>query len=73
MSRDDPQYNLRLPEALRSEIKEAARHNRRSMNAEIVSRLQESLADPVRPTDFSQEINARLARIEKALALSTNS
>jgi hypothetical protein len=35
---------LRWPESLRNEIQEAARINRRSMNAEIVSRLEASLA-----------------------------
>lgn len=35
---------LRWPESLRNAIQEAARVNRRSMNAEIILRLEASLA-----------------------------
>ena len=36
------QLKLRFPEALRRNLSQAAKNNRRSMNAEIVSRLDES-------------------------------
>ncbi len=42
--RDSPQFLLRLPEALRDRVKNAARDNKRSMNAEIVARLEETFA-----------------------------
>lgn len=42
MSRDDPQFKLRLPPALKAQIDQAAAENRRSLNAEIVARLEES-------------------------------
>jgi len=35
-------FSVRLPEVLKSWVKEAAHKNRRSMNAEIVVRLEES-------------------------------
>ncbi|QGA57243.1 Arc family DNA-binding protein [Brucella sp. 2280] len=41
MSREDPQIKLRLPEALRDSIKAHAEANGRSMNAEIVARIEE--------------------------------
>lgn len=34
------QVNFRMPESLREQIKEAARDNRRSMNAEIIQALE---------------------------------
>jgi len=38
----DPQYKLRLPAELKERIERAALENKRSMNAEIVHRLEES-------------------------------
>lgn len=37
-----PQYNLRWPEELRDKIAESAKAHNRSMNADIVARLEES-------------------------------
>ncbi|UTW09320.1 Arc family DNA-binding protein [Pseudomonas benzenivorans] len=45
MSRTDPQLRLRVPLPLRAEIERAARAARRSMNAEIVIRLEASFAN----------------------------
>ncbi len=39
MSREDPQLRIRLPIELKEKIEEASRANNRSMNAEIVQRL----------------------------------
>lgn len=36
------QYQLRLPEELRDKIKESAKNHNRSMNADIVARLEDS-------------------------------
>lgn len=44
MSRDDAQMKLRMPESLREAIREAAERSGRSMNAEIVMRLEQSLS-----------------------------
>ncbi len=38
---------LRLPDGMRDRLKEAASENGRSLNAEIVQRLQQSLSGPV--------------------------
>lgn len=38
----DPQYKLRFSAELREKIKQSAEKNNRSMNAEIISRLEES-------------------------------
>ncbi len=43
MARTDPQFNVRMPADLKEKIEEAAKENGRSMNAEIVYRLQRSL------------------------------
>lgn len=40
MSREDQHFRLRIPEALKKKIEAAADANRRSMTAEIVSRLE---------------------------------
>lgn len=44
MSREDQQMKVRLPADLKQRIEEAAGAARRSLNAEIVARLQESFA-----------------------------
>lgn len=45
MSREDPQLRIRLPLELKEKIESQAKSNNRSMNAEIVQRLDESFAD----------------------------
>lgn len=42
MSREDPQMKIRLPADLKDSVEVAAKANNRSMNAEIVARLQAS-------------------------------
>lgn len=44
MSRADPQINIRVPIELKKEIEHAAIENSRSLNAEVVHRLQNSLS-----------------------------
>ena len=43
MSREDPQLKLRLPAELKDQIEALAKANGRSMNAEIIMRLEASL------------------------------
>lgn len=43
MSREDPQMKVRMPANLKDQIEQAAKTAGRSMNAEIVARLQRSL------------------------------
>jgi hypothetical protein len=45
MARTDPQTNIRLPLGLKERLSAAARANTRTMNAEVVSRLERSFAD----------------------------
>jgi hypothetical protein len=42
MTRDDPPVRIRLGQDLKDRIQEAAKNNRRSMNAEINARLEQS-------------------------------
>ncbi|HED4877395.1 TPA: Arc family DNA-binding protein [Stenotrophomonas maltophilia] len=46
MSREAPQFKLRMPDDLKQVIEDSARANGRSMNAEIVGRLEQSLEAP---------------------------
>ena len=57
MSRTDPQFKLRMPAALRAQIEQSAWAARRSLNAEIVIRLQASFAQ-VAPSTNEQERSA---------------
>lgn len=52
--RTDPQYKVRMPEELHARLKAEAEANKRSMNAEIVARLEFSLsrAERVRETVY---------------------
>lgn len=47
MSREDPQLRIRLPIELKEKIEEAAKANNRSMNAEIVKRLDSSFMSEI--------------------------
>lgn len=46
MATDDIQTNLRLPSNLKKRLKHAADASNRSMNAEVVARLEESFEKP---------------------------
>ena len=47
MSREDPQLRIRLPIELKEKIEETAKENNRSMNAEIVKRLDSSFMSEI--------------------------
>lgn len=55
-SQDADRINFRVPDGLRERLKEAGRENGRSMNAEIVARLESSF-------EPSQSIHPELARL----------
>jgi hypothetical protein len=57
MSRFDPQFKLRMPTALRAQVEQSAKAARRSLNAEIVIRLESSFAQ-VAPSTNEQERSA---------------
>jgi predicted DNA-binding protein len=58
MSREDPQLRIRLPVELKEKVEETAKANGRSINAEIVHRLDVSFLKDI-PTD--QLISAKEA------------
>jgi len=45
--RDSDKFMLRLPDGMRDELKRAAARNSRSLNAEIISRLERTLSPPL--------------------------
>lgn len=48
MAREDPHFRLRIPEDLKLRVERAAHTNRRSINAEIIARLEQSFpAEPI--------------------------
>lgn len=51
-------FMLRLPDGMRDELKTIAAENGRSLNAEIVTRLQQSLTGPKRTADLRVTIDA---------------
>ncbi len=72
MARTDPQANLRIPAELKARLEDAARDARRSLNAEIVARLQESFA-PREPVTVRINLTAgeetKMKDIQAALEL----
>lgn len=65
MKQTDPQFKLRFPPALKTKIEAAADENGRSMNAEIVSRLQESFMGLPRLTP---EMDRELGTLQAIIA-----
>lgn len=57
MNRTDPQFKLRMPAALRAQVEQSAWAAERSLNAEIVIRLEASFAQ-VAPSTNEQERSA---------------
>ncbi|WP_312713650.1 Arc family DNA-binding protein [Stutzerimonas nitrititolerans] len=57
MSRTDQQFKLRMPAALRAQVERSAWAARRSLNAEIVLRLESSFGQ-VAPSTNEQERSA---------------
>lgn len=59
MARTDPQFNVRMPVALKQVIETSAKKNGRSINAEIVYRIQQGYALSSDLSDTSLEKNPR--------------
>ncbi|ATH82098.1 hypothetical protein CO724_13400 [Ectopseudomonas mendocina] len=55
MSRTDQQFKLRMPPALRAQVEQAAEQANRSLNAEIVTRLQASFAQAMPEVSANEE------------------
>ena len=60
MARTDPQFNVRMPADLKEKIEEAAKENGRSMNAEIVYRLQRSIEDDQEETAGFRQMDFKI-------------
>jgi hypothetical protein len=56
MTREDPQMKLRLPLELKNTLAVSAQENSRSLNAEVVKRLEDSVA-PARQASKAVGIN----------------
>lgn len=52
----DPQYKLRLPPELKELVERAAKANNRSMNAEIIARLQKTFGNSDEMPEFSADL-----------------
>lgn len=59
----EDKYVLRFPDGMRDRLKDEAAKNGRSLNAEIIQRLSESLTAVKRVTDFSKSSLIEGARI----------
>ncbi len=69
MARNDPEVRLRLPEDLKNHIAEGAKAAGRSMNAEIVARLDwsyRSEADPDTLKKVTSRLTDLLERIDRS-------
>jgi hypothetical protein len=66
---EDAHFRLRLPADLHRQLAELAEKNHRSINSEIVSRLQESVAsgdyDIPSMAEQLEEFERRLERVER--------
>ncbi len=66
-SRTAAQFVVRLPDGMRERIAEAAEMNARSMNAEIVARLQESFEPRTVNIDMTVGEDATVRDIQRVL------
>lgn len=55
MSREDPQFKLRLPADLKAKLDQRAKMNGRSINAELVQIVQEAIAKPSPVSGYRDE------------------
>ena len=62
MSREDPPLRIRLPKDLKERVQALAEGNRRSMNAEIVARLEWSISQGVKPQEGGLRFLSKAAR-----------
>jgi len=69
MARTDPQTNIRLPLRLKERLAVAARASNRTMNAEIVQRLERSFSSTGEPLlVMMQSLEAKVAGLEAKVA-----
>ncbi|EGR4068079.1 Arc family DNA-binding protein [Vibrio cholerae] len=56
MSRNINPFGLRMPAELKEKLEEEAKKNMRSLNAELVARLEESFGNNITNSSTNQEI-----------------
>lgn len=66
--RDSDKFMLRFPDGMRDRIAEAAKASNRSMNAEIVARLEASFASPQASSDGWDEVRSLTRRKDQLQA-----
>lgn len=64
MSREDPQFKLRLPADLKAKLDQRAKLNGRSINAELVQIVRSALSDP--NTSSASEVDAEVIAVQQA-------
>lgn len=62
------QYNLRITETMRTRLKESAQENERTLNAEIVSRLEKSYEPNSELLNAIAELKAEIQALKKPTA-----
>lgn len=67
-SRDQDKFMVRMPAGMRERIADVAKENNRSMNAEIVARLEASFSGVVlsKPSDVTPYLGNFLALLEES-------
>lgn len=73
-SRTADQFVVRFPDGMRDRIAEEAKKNNRSMNAEIVARLERSFEEPLYPDDSGklhtfEDVERRLQNLARQMDL----
>lgn len=69
-----PQYNLRWPEELRQKVAQSAKEHNRSMNADIVARLEQSFEPEIQvheTLEFKLMMQSYLDQAEQIKELKT--
>lgn len=67
----EDKYIIRFPDGMRDRLKEAAKANNRTMNAELVARLEESFTKRVSVGDERLAIDTYLATLENQAAMTS--
>lgn len=65
VGRGSDQVKLRLPDGMRDELKEAAKANGRSMNAEIIAKLQDYTDSPSNSNRLDEIMETLIKHDEK--------
>ena len=70
-TRDSDKFMLRFPDGMRSHVSEAAERNHRSMNSEILARLERTFrwdeVDHPHPAELSAEIQSAATKLQELI------